>query len=137
MGYAIELSFDIRNSGSVVSQKQRRRQLATDYLCNIQYFMHEIEGYRKTTTRNDVVQVVIFETEKLENFLGFVKAVRKDREVHVECIYQDDRTCDLLYASPKYLRRIEKTFAKNYKKKLKTEERTEIELMVMNALKKY
>ena len=101
MGYAIELSFDIRNSGSVVSQKQRRRQLATDYLCNIQYFMHEIEGYRKTTTRNDVVQVVIFETEKLENFLGFVKAVRKDREVHVECIYQDDRTCDLLYASPK------------------------------------
>ena len=137
MGYAIELSFDIRNSGSVVSQKQRRRQLATDYLCNIQYFMHEIEGYRKTTTRNDVVQVVIFETEKLENFLGFVKAVRKDREVHVECIYQDDRTCDLLYASPKYLRRIEKTFAKNYKNKLKTEERTEIELMVMNALKKY
>ena len=137
MGYAIELSFDIRNSGSVVSQKQRRRKLATDYLCNIQYFMHEIEGHRKTTTRNDVVQVVIFETEKLENFLGFVKAVRKDREVHVECIYQDDRTCDLLYASPKYLRRIEKTFAKNYKKKLKTEERTEIELMVMNALKKY
>jgi hypothetical protein len=135
MGYAIELSFDIRKRGSLVLEKQRRRHLATDYLCNIQYFMHEIEGHGKTITKNDIVQVVIFETEKLENFLDFVKVVRRDREVHVECIYQDDCTCDLLYASSKYLKRIEKTFAKNYKKKLKTKERTEVELMVMNALK--
>ena len=134
MGYAIELSFDVRKRGSLVLEKQRRRRLATDYLCSIQYFMHEIEGHGKTTTRNDIVQVVIFETEKLEGFLDFVKAARRDREVHVECIYQDDCTCDLLYASPKYLKRIEKSFAKSYKKKLKTQERSEVESMVMNAL---
>ena len=134
MGYAIELSFDVRKRGSLVLEKQRRRRLATDYLCSIQYFMHEIEGHGKTTTRNDIVQVVIFETEKLEIFLDFVKAARRDREVHVECIYQDDCTCDLLYASPKYLKRIEKSFAKSYKKKLKTQERSEVESMVMNAL---
>ena len=50
MGYAIELSFDVRKSGNLVSEKQRRRRLATDNLCNIQYFMHEIEGHGKTTT---------------------------------------------------------------------------------------
>mgnify|MGYP003645227140 CR=1 FL=1 len=134
MGYAIELSFDVRKRGSLVLEKQRRRRLAMDYLCSIQYFMHEIEGHGKTTTRNDIVQVVIFETGNLEGFLDFVKAARRDREVHVECIYQDDCTCDLLYASPKYLKRIEKSFAKSYKKKLKTQERSEVESMVMNAL---
>ena len=136
MGYAIELSFDVLKSGSLVSEKQRRRRLATDYLCNIQYFMHEIEGHGKTTTRSDIIQVVIFETEKFENFLNFVKVVRRDRGVHVECIYQDDCTCDLLYASPKYLKRVEKSFSRNYKKKIKTEERSDIESRVFNALKR-
>ena len=137
MGYAIELSFDVRKSGSLVSEKQRRRRLAMDYLCNIQYFMHEIEGHGKSITRSDIIQVVIFETEKLESFLDFVKAVRRDKEVHVECIYQDDCTCDLLYASPKYLKRIEKSFARTYKKKLKTEERSVVENRVFNALKRH
>ena len=126
MGYAIELSFDVRKSGNLVSEKQRRRRLATDNLCNIQYFMHEIEGHGKTTTRSDIIQVVIFETEKFENFLNFVKVVRRDREVHVECIYQDDCTCDLLYACPKDLKRVEKSFARNYQKKIKTEDRSDI-----------
>ena len=137
MGYAIELSFDVRRNVNMISEKQRKRELAAEYQCDIQYFMHEIEGNRRTIIRSDIVQVVIFETDKLQEFLEFVKIVRKDSNSHIECIYQDDCTCELLYASPKYLKKVEKKFAKTYTQRMKTRVPNELELMVLQALKRH
>ena len=63
MGYAVELSFDVRKGGAWWSQLDRYRNLAEEYGCIMQYFTHEIEGRGKTTLRSDSVQVVTFAEE--------------------------------------------------------------------------
>ena len=119
MGYAIELSIDVRKASKMLSDVKERRQLAEDHMCEMQYFMHEIEGKRKNIVRSDSIQVVIFETENLEYMLGYISKIRKEGLMYLECIYRDDRTCDLLYASPKYLQRMDKNLARTFKRKMK------------------
>ena len=66
--------------------------------------------------------------------IKYIQEIRKKRQNYIECIYRDDSTCDLLYASPKYLRNIDKNFAKTYKKQIKNKVRKEDELAIYKAL---
>ena len=137
MGYAIELSFDARKHKSLLGNTEDRRKLASDYGCEMQYFMHEIEGKGRRTLRSDSIHVVLFHEEDLSNLLDFIRCIRREKAIYVECIYRDDCTCDLLYASPKYLQRMDKSFARTFKRKLKTKTiETPLEREIMAALRR-
>ena len=109
MGYAVELSFDVKASGlgytnriNIINTKAR------EYGCSSYYSMHEIEGVGRKTLRNENITVAIFDSEIIENMLSFIKEIRIDKIAYIDCIYRDDISCNLLYASPKYLRRLDK-----------------------------
>ena len=109
MGYAVELSFDVKASGlgytnriNIINTKAR------EYGCSSYYSMHEIEGVGRKTLRNENITVAIFDSEIIDNMLSFIKEIRIDKIAYIDCIYRDDISCNLLYASPKYLRRLDK-----------------------------
>ena len=137
MGYAVELSFDVRKGGAWWSQLDRYRNLAEEYGCIMQYFTHEIEGRGKTTLRSDSVQVVTFAEEDLDNFLGFIRTLRKEPKNYIDCIYQDDTTCNLLYASPRYIRKMDKNIARSFRKERRNwTPVSELEKQVFQAMRK-
>ena len=135
MGYAIELSFDIKKYSLSSEHLDKYRQCAKDLNCTMQYFMNEMEGFGKRTIRSDNIHVVNF--EELENLLEFIKIMRREPRNYIECIYQDDISCDLLYASPKYIRKMGRDLGKEFKKKQKLYvPKSDIEIKIYNAMKK-
>jgi hypothetical protein len=138
MGYAIELSFDVRKQRSLVTTTEERRKLAIQYGCEMQYFMHEIEGKGRRILRSDGIQVILFSEEDVDSLLEFIRVVRRDRSTYVECVYRDDCTCELLFASPKYLQRMDKNLARTFKRKLKSRTTgTPLEEHILDAMRRH
>ena len=136
MGYAIELSTDERKGKMVIENEFVRRQEAENHMCEMQYFTHEVEGKKRKILSLYKIQVVIFSKENFDSMLNYIQEIRKKRQIYIECIYRDDLTSDLLYASPKYLKNIDKDFAKSYKKKIKDKILTEDQIAINKALNK-
>ena len=134
MGYAIELSTDERKAEMVVENELMRRQEADKHMCEMQYFTHEVEGKKRKIFKLNRIQVVIFAENNFESMLKYIQEIRRKRQNYIECIYRDDSTSNLLYASPKYLKNIDKNFARSYKKQNKDRIKTEDELAIYAAL---
>ena len=125
MGYAVELSFDIVKT-SCLSQKQHvLTSLANEHNCTCTYSSFETEGIGKNVYRNESLHVVMFDNEDITYMLEFVKKVRRNKIAYIECIYDDDCSCDLLYASPKYLKMLDKPTSLRIRRNLKERSKTE------------
>ena len=134
MGYAVELSFDVSKSGSYTVKQEQIAMKARDHGSSTQYSMHEIEGYGRKTVRNESIHVVMFEDSDLDRMLSFIGEIRSEKISSIDCIYADEISCNLLYASPKYLRRLDKPTSLEIRRTLKKSE-DEIVLAVREALK--
>ena len=134
MGYTIEISNDVRKPNKLLKNIQERRQMAEDHMCEMQYFMHEIEGKKRTIIRNDSIQVVIFNSEQFENLLNFIVNIRKTKSFYIECVYRDDNTCNLLFVSPKYLQRMDRNLARTLKTEMKKKTDDIEKLAIKNAI---
>ena len=53
---------------------------------------------------------------KKNSKLKFIKTLKKNKDLHIECIYDDEIACNLLYASQYYLTTIEKDKVIKYNK---------------------
>lgn len=137
MGYAIELSFDVRKGDMWWSQLDTRRGLAEEYGCEMQYFTHEIEGRGKQTLKSDSIQVIIFAEDNIDNFIQFLRILRKESKNYIDCIYQDDTMCNLMYASPRYIRKMDKNIARVFRRERRNwTPTTDIERLVFDAMRK-
>ncbi len=134
MGYAVELSFDVSKSGSYTTKQEQIAMKARKHGSCTQYSMHEIEGCGRKTVRNESIRVVIFEDSDLDNMISFIREIRSEKVSSIDCIYTDEITCNLLYASPKYLRRLDKPASLEIRRTLKKSE-DETALAVREALK--
>ena len=137
MVYTIELSFDMRKLPSPSTFWNTLRKLASEYRCDMQYFMNEIEGSRNKIVRNNCIHVVHFPDASYVDFIGFVKDVYKMKCVHIECIYSGDNSYKFIYLSTRYLRRMGKADAKSLREKYRKsgrEEKSEVELQILNIL---
>ena len=119
MGYTIEISIDVRKPNMLIKNVKERRIIAEEHLCEMQYFMHEIEGKKRTTIRSDSIHVVHFSEEQFTNLLNYIKQIRRDKSLYIECIYRDDIEIKLLFVSPKYLQKMDKDISKRYQKEIK------------------
>ena len=125
MGYAVELSFDIKTSGLGYTQRINAINMkAREYGCSSYYSMHEIEGVGRKTLRNENITVAIFDAEIVENMLLFIKDIRSEKLGYIDCVYRDDISCILLYASPKYLRRLDKKSSLEIRRSIKNSDDT-------------
>ena len=124
MAYTVELSFDIRKNPSINTMCHQQKILAKQYDCEFQYFMNESEGTGSKFTRNDCIHVIIFNEDNYNSMLDFLKSIIKQRSMYVECVYREDNSCNLLYISGRYLKRLDKNTARDikraYQKKIST-----------------
>jgi hypothetical protein len=136
MGIAIEISFKVCGKESWEDYLEERKVDAESFDCSMQYYMNEIEGIRHRINRNECVQVVLFEAEKEDNLISYIKYLRMNKENYIECVYSDDGQCEILFASPKYIKKMDKNDARAFKKQIKNrEERSELELKIIELMR--
>jgi hypothetical protein len=103
MGYNIEISFDLTSQHTSVSEtKAEIADLALSYECDYYYYLYEMEGGGKHG-RNHCVMVINFDDVQIPNCAAFLKHVKRMKnKFSIECIYEDDIECKLIYASSCY-----------------------------------
>jgi len=136
MGFAIEMSHRINNSNMIANCNnfdEYIRQLAHN--SDSYYRMNEYNENSSQKNKKKVelisVYVVIFSENNFDDFLTFIKEIKKEKKIYIECIYQDDVTCDIIYASSKYLKKNDKDFVKLYKQ---IQNNSNIKKEIYNAL---
>ena len=110
MKYTIELSF-VTTKNPFSQTKTHLEQIAN--LCNssISYNMHEISHERGNINYNCISSVSFNTREDIELFLNKIKPLKK---IHVDCIFQDDESYKLLFASKLYQKQMNKAELKRY-----------------------
>lgn len=120
MGYAVELSFNAKKTFGLLRKQQDISVKARLYNCTSQYNMIEMEGFGRKVNKSESIHVVIFDDEMIDSMYSFIYEIRKEKLAYIECIYRDDCTCDLLYASSHYLRKLDKPTSLKIRRSLKT-----------------
>ena len=125
MGYAVELSFDVMKTAGISKKQDVLTSLASQHNCTCTYSSFEAEGIGRKVYRSDSLHVVMFDDEGHVDMLEFVKEVRQNKIAYVECIYRDDCSCDLLYASPKYLKMLDKPTSLRVRRNIRERSKSE------------
>ncbi len=125
MGYAVELSFDIRKLTGITKRHDELSCLADRFNCSCFYSTYEAEGVGGRISRSESIHVVMFDENDGDNVIDFVKDVRKCKLAYIDCVYRDDYSCDLLYASPKYLKLLDKPTSLKVRRNLRERSKSE------------
>ena len=133
MVFNIEVSFNILKHTNVSEMEREIIDLATIYNCHLYYKLTEMENnlYRK---RNHIVFVISFEDHDINNLGFFIKEIKKLKNIHIECLYQEDILCKLIYASQYYLTTIDKDKVNIYNNNKRKRAYSEDENMLINGI---
>lgn len=115
MGYNIEVSINMMKHINVSELKREITDFALDLNCNHYYYLYEVEN-KNRIPRNHIIIVVNFGDSEIFNCAHFLKTIKKMKNLHIECIYDDEIACNLLYASQYYLTTVEKDKVIKYNK---------------------
>jgi len=138
MGYNIEISFNILKHNNVTEMKKQIADFALDHNCSYYYYLHEYED-RIKFPRNHCIMVIHFDDEEescVFNCAIFLRQVRKMKDLFIECIYDDEIVCHLIYASHYYLKNVEKDKAIKYSKFKKERSYSEEERIILSSFDK-
>jgi hypothetical protein len=114
MGYNIEISINIKKHPNLTEIKKSITDFAIDYNCDHYYYLYEMENSR--IPRNHCIIVVNYGDDDIFSCASFLKIIRKIKDLHIECIYEDNIACKLIYASQYYMTTMEKDTAIKYSK---------------------
>jgi len=115
MGYNIEVSIDISKNPNLTQVKGDIIDFAFELNCEHYYYLFEMEGGCKFK-RNHCIIIINFDDDHITECSTFFKTIKKMKNVHIECVYEDDVVCKLIYASSYYLTTIEKDKVTKYTK---------------------
>lgn len=115
MGYNIEISVDLLHHTNISEIKKIIADYALDFECNYYYYLYDMAGGCKIQ-RNHCIMVINFDDAQIFNCSNFLKVVKKIKKLSIECIYEDDLLCKLIYASNYYQKTMEKDKAIKYNK---------------------
>ena len=115
MGYNIEISINMLKHTNLSELKKNITDFALDSNCDHYYYLYEMEG-RCKIPRNHCIIVINFDDNEIFNCSLFLKNIKKIKDLHIECIYEDDIVCKLIYASQYYLSTVEKDKVIKYNK---------------------
>lgn len=101
MGYNIEVSINLLQHNNITEVKKEIADCALDYECDHYYYLYEMEGGCKIP-RNHCVMVINFDDTEIFNCGKFLSLLKEKKNLHIECIYEDDTLCKLIYASKYY-----------------------------------
>lgn len=141
MGYTVEISIDVLKQRNINGLKEIVESLAIEHHCSHYYHMYEMEK-NLAIQRNHCVIAVAFEDSEVMNCSKFIKYLKNRFKgvMFLECIYQDNIGgigCKLIYASPCYLKQVEKDKVSKYVKYKRERSHSENEVMLLEAGGKY
>ena len=115
MGYNVEVSINLLVHTNFSELRKEITDFALDLNCDHYYYLYEM-GNGGKIPRNHCIIVVNFHDDETFNCASFLKTLKRMKDLHIECIYDDEIVCNLLYASKYYLTTIEKDKAIKYSK---------------------
>jgi hypothetical protein len=135
MGYNIEVSIDILRHTNISEVKKQIADSALDFECNHYYYLYEMDGGCKIP-RNHCIMVINFDDEQIFNCAAFLKLIKRLKTFHIECIYEDDIVCNLIYASKYYQTTMGKDRAIKYNKFKRERSLSDNEKMILEQVSK-
>uniref|UniRef100_A0A6C0AZW7 Uncharacterized protein n=1 Tax=viral metagenome TaxID=1070528 RepID=A0A6C0AZW7_9ZZZZ len=135
MGYTVEVSINMRIHTNITELKREIADLALDLNCDHYYYLYEMTSSCKVP-RNHCIIVINFDDSETFNCATFLKTLKKMKDLHIECIYDDEIVCNLLYASKYYLSTIEKDKAIKYSKNKRERSLSDNDKMILEPVSK-
>jgi len=155
MGYTVDISIDVLKHGNVSELIKTVEAHAIEHNCAHYYHMYEMEKHL-AIQRHYCIITVAFDEEEVMSCAKFIKYLKYwfKGVMHLECIYADSCAsggsgvassytsglgsgCKLIYASPCYLKQVEKDKVLTYTKYKRERSHSENELMLLEAGGKY
>ena len=133
MGYNIEISVDMVKHTDFSQTKSEIVDFALDSGCEYYYYLYEMEGGAQRK-RNHCIIVINFDDNEIFNCSKFLKTIKKMKELHIECIYEDNILCKLLYASKFYQTIMDRDKAIRYNKFKRERSLSENERLLLNEV---
>ncbi len=137
MGYTVEVSFNIEKCSGISQKTGEIFNYALSCGSNCTYEDYEMSGNVKIPRRHCVI-VSMFDEDKAEKCADYIKMIKRDRQLYVESVYSDGYPFNLIYASPDFIKNMEKRTAKAYREKLKRSNRSislsEGETLILDAI---
>ena len=135
MGYNIEVSFNVLQNSSVMKLVEELRESAKECYCEDFYEDYEFENKSQFQRRHCLISVT-FPQEKVNNMVEFLNRIRKNNQIYVELIYDEDNY-SILYASQYFItQKMDKVVAKDFKLKKRNRSYSDDEIMILNSVLK-
>ena len=98
MAYKIELSLKLKQQSSITNTVNTIIEDSYKYSCNNHYINYEYIHKKKYVIRNSCVISLTFNDEPKE-ISKFIRKIKKNRTINIECISYDNITTELSYAA--------------------------------------
>tara|TARA_B110000003_G_scaffold1961_2_gene2076 strand:+ start:10134 stop:10544 length:411 start_codon:yes stop_codon:yes gene_type:complete len=118
MAYKIELSLKLKQQSNITSTINDIIENSYKHACTNHYVNYEYIYKKKIVIRNSCIISLTFDDIPKE-ISKFIRKIKKNRTIGIECVSYDDTTTTLLYASRQYLNIMEKSQMKEYLEKKK------------------
>jgi hypothetical protein len=136
MGYNIELSFNVVNTGSVTEVLQSVKVYAEECGCEQIYEDYEFENKTQFIRRHCIITANFSQLNIIE-MIKFLKFIKSYRNIYLESIY-DETSNILLYASKYYVtQKMDKNLAQEFKFEKRKRSYSEDETLILDTIKKY
>jgi len=115
MGYVLEISFKLKLGSTYTSLTNTLVDICDKNEVDHYYFTTELEGVGKKIYKSFAIGTV--SVKNYNSLLNFIDNIKKHKEFHVDCIYNDTIDSRILYASSYYLtHKMTKEGRESYKK---------------------
>ncbi len=118
MAYNIELSLKLKQQSKITSTINNIIEDSYKFSCSNHYINYEYIYKKKIVIRNSCVISLTFD-DNPRDISKFIRKIKKNRKINIECVSYEDTMIDLLYASRQYLNIMEKSQMKEYLEKKK------------------
>jgi len=125
-----EIFYDVKKNKSITQIKDELSNIAEIYGAEDNYNLHEMEGTRKTITKDILISVFLFNSSNLSNYIDFLKYIKRSNYLHINVIYYNNGTDKLIYNIDKK----EKDIVKNKIEKRETSDTNFIKEIVNSLL---
>jgi hypothetical protein len=135
MVYNIELSLKVKQQSNITTTTNNIIEESYNYACTNHYVNYEYIYKKKIVIRNNCVISLTFEDNPIE-ISKFIRKLKTNRTINIECISHEDTVTELLYASKQYLNIMEKSKMKEYLEKKKNGLLDTTSVIMMEVYKK-
>ena len=116
MSIAVDVSFDMNKVGNVFITQDSIVDEARRHECVTYYDDFDMD-YESKHGRSHCIMTIIFHANQMDQCSKFISIMKSWKNIHVECVYEENKSYNIRYASTSYMRSMEKIYGKEYRSK--------------------